>query len=142
MRSNRLNMALGIAVLLATAGIAAADYGLDWWTIDAGGEMWTTGGDYELSGTIGQPDPGVMSGGTYSLSGGFWGGVPPYALGDLNCDGQVTGLDIDAFVLALTDVDAYNATYPDCDFMLADCNQDGMVTGLDVDAFVALLIGP
>ena len=26
-----------------------------------------------MSGTIGQPDAGTMSGGTYSLAGGFWG---------------------------------------------------------------------
>ena len=28
---------------------------------------------YSVSGTIGQPDAGVMSGGSYSLAGGFWG---------------------------------------------------------------------
>ncbi len=28
---------------------------------------------YSVSGTIGQPDAGAMSGGSYALSGGFWG---------------------------------------------------------------------
>ncbi len=28
---------------------------------------------YSVSGTIGQPDAGKMSGGNYSLDGGFWG---------------------------------------------------------------------
>ena len=32
------------------------------------------GGVYSLSGIIGQPDAGAMSGGQYTLEGGFWGG--------------------------------------------------------------------
>jgi hypothetical protein len=28
---------------------------------------------YTLSGTIGQPDAGLMTGGSYTLAGGFWG---------------------------------------------------------------------
>jgi hypothetical protein len=35
----------------------------------------STGGVYSTSGTIGQPDTGTMSGGNYSLSGGFLGVV-------------------------------------------------------------------
>jgi hypothetical protein len=38
----------------------------------------TTGGDYALSGTIGQPDVGEMSGGDYTVSGGFWGRFIPW----------------------------------------------------------------
>ncbi len=45
---------------------------IPWWTIDAGGGMRSTGGDFELSGTIGQPDAGTMSGGDFELTGGFW----------------------------------------------------------------------
>ena len=33
----------------------------------------STGGAYSLSGTFGQPDPGTLSGGSYTLNGGFWG---------------------------------------------------------------------
>jgi hypothetical protein len=29
-----------------------------------------------LGGTIGQADAGLMTGGVYTLSGGFWGGLP------------------------------------------------------------------
>jgi hypothetical protein len=47
------------------------NYDLTWWTIDNGGGT-STGGNYILSGTLGQPDAGVLSGGTYSLIGGFW----------------------------------------------------------------------
>jgi hypothetical protein len=47
-------------------------YSIDWSTIDGGGGM-STGGVYSVSGTIGQPDAGAMSGGNYTLQGGFWG---------------------------------------------------------------------
>lgn len=41
----------------------------------AGGGGTSTGGVYAVTGTIGQPDAGTMSGGTYTLSGGFWGAI-------------------------------------------------------------------
>ena len=51
-------------------------YDLTWSTIDAGGGvMNATGGAYTLGGTAGQPDAGAaMSGGGFTLVGGFWGG--------------------------------------------------------------------
>lgn len=52
--------------------VHAQNYSIDWHTIDGGGGM-STGGVYSVSGTIGQPDAGVMSGGNYSIAGGFWG---------------------------------------------------------------------
>ena len=61
--------------------------------------------------------------------------------GDLNCDGVLDAFDIDPFVLALADPDAYAAAYPDCDRMLADCNGDGVVNAFDIDPFVELLAG-
>src|SRR5262249_54357960 len=33
----------------------------------------STGGVFSVSGTIGQPDAGHMSGGNFTLDGGFWG---------------------------------------------------------------------
>jgi len=65
----------------------------------------------------------------------------PYALGDLNCDTQVDGFDIQPFVLALTDPDGYASQYPDCDRTLADCNEDGTIDGFDIQPFVNLLVG-
>jgi hypothetical protein len=50
-----------------------------WFTVDGGGGI-TSGTDtvndvnYRLSGTVGQPDAGGISGGPYMLVGGFWGG--------------------------------------------------------------------
>jgi hypothetical protein len=64
---------LGASVALAQTG---GGYDLTWSTIDAGGGS-SVGGGYQLSGTIGQPDAGAtLSGGVYSLSGGFWGSAP------------------------------------------------------------------
>ncbi len=47
-------------------------YSIDWFKISGGGGT-STGGVYAVSGTMGQPDGGTaMSGGNYSLTGGFW----------------------------------------------------------------------
>jgi murein tripeptide amidase MpaA len=61
--------------------------------------------------------------------------------GDLNCDGAVNVLDIDPFVLALTDPAAYTAAYSTCDIQLADINGDGLINTFDIDPFVVLLTG-
>src|ERR1039458_8824272 len=50
----------------------AQSYNVDWYTIDGGGGT-STGGVYSVTGTIGQPDAGYMSGGNYTLQSGFWG---------------------------------------------------------------------
>ena len=60
--------------LTLTSTAVAQNYSIDWFTIDGGGGT-STGGVYSVSGTIGQPDAGAMSGGNYSLVGGFWGGI-------------------------------------------------------------------
>ena len=47
-------------------------YSIDWSKISGGGGA-STGGVYSVSGTIGQHDAAAaMSGGNYSLTGGFW----------------------------------------------------------------------
>jgi hypothetical protein len=70
-----------VLVLVIVAGGGAlvsaqtgGGYNLSWNTMDGGGYMFSTGGGYSLSGTIGQPDAGLLSGGIYTLLGGFWGG--------------------------------------------------------------------
>jgi len=65
--------ALLVACLFASAtGLKAQSYSVDWYKV-AGGGGTSTGGVYSVSGTLGQPDAGVLSGGNYSLAGGFWG---------------------------------------------------------------------
>jgi hypothetical protein len=61
-----------LALPLLAAAANAQSYSIDWYTIDGGGGT-STGGVYSVSGTIGQPDAGRMSGGSYTLDGGFWG---------------------------------------------------------------------
>ena len=63
------------ALLLVFATTAALDGPeANWHTIDGGGGASLTAGDLFLSGTIGQPDAGLLTGGDYALGGGFWGG--------------------------------------------------------------------
>ena len=62
--------------LLASVALAQSGggYDLTWNTVDGGGYTFSEGGGYSLGGTVGQPDAGVLSGGGYTLAGGFWGG--------------------------------------------------------------------
>ena len=74
-----LIIALVLLVLLASSMLVLAqadDFSLTWYTID-GGATFSQGGDFGLSGTIGQPDTGVLSGGEFALLGGFGGGDSP-----------------------------------------------------------------
>ncbi len=141
-----MKLRLGYLIPLIAAGLGAhaalAQYDLSWWTVDGGGQMFSTGGGYELGGTIGQPDASVtvMTGGTYSLSGGFWTATLPFP-GDINCDGVVNFADINALIVALSGEAAYYAQYPNCNFLNADCNGDGIVNFADINAFIALLGG-
>jgi hypothetical protein len=75
----RTAVALGalLGLLLLTSVALAQEggpYDLSWSTVDGGGYTFSSGGDYELGGTIGQPDTGCMEGGSYLLCGGFWPG--------------------------------------------------------------------
>ena len=63
-------MALG---LFGTVALGQS-FQVDWYTIDGGGGT-SAAGPFAVSGTIGQPDAGSMSGGSYQLNGGFWGGA-------------------------------------------------------------------
>jgi hypothetical protein len=64
-----------LLVSSASAATLDGDYDLSWWTVDGGGTTNSQGGGYALSGTIGQPDAGVLTGNGYTLAGGFWGGT-------------------------------------------------------------------
>jgi hypothetical protein len=66
--------------LLLVAGpavMAAGGWQITWWTVDGGGTF-SQGSGFRLAGTSGQPDSGVLEGGGYRLTGGFWsrGGIP------------------------------------------------------------------
>jgi hypothetical protein len=127
-------------------GAALAQYDLSWYTVDGGGDMWTTGGTFELSGTIGQPDAGVvMTGGTFELTGGFWAlaaAAPQDCVGDLNCDGQINFGDINPLVLFLSNNANWLAAYPGCNPLNGDINCDGTYgqgSFPDINPFVSLM---
>lgn len=71
-------------------------------SIDGGGVMQSTGGELELSGTIGQPDAGAMSSGSLELTGGFWFPLDP---GDCNSDGGVNLFDYGGWLQCLSGPD-------------------------------------
>jgi len=59
-------------LVLGALPVRAQSYSIDWFKIAGGGDT-STGGVYSVSGTIGQHDAsGPMSGGNFSLTGGFW----------------------------------------------------------------------
>jgi hypothetical protein len=87
-KASSVLLALSILLLLATNAVAQTGgaastslnggYDLTWSTIDGGGYTFSTGGDYTLGGTVGQPDAGAVTGGVYTLLGGFWGSAAQY----------------------------------------------------------------
>jgi len=65
------------ALLLPSSTVLAqsgGDYDLSWSSVDGGGYTFSSGGAYAIGGSIGQPDAGLLTGGDYTLGGGFWGG--------------------------------------------------------------------
>jgi hypothetical protein len=70
----RLALLLGFIILHSSFCLRALgqSYSIDWCKISGGGGM-STGATYQVSATIGQPEAGwAMSGGQYSVTGGFW----------------------------------------------------------------------
>ena len=61
-----------LAVIVFCVGACGQTYSIGWYRI-AGGGGTSSGGAYEITGTIGQEEAGgPMAGGNYSLAGGFW----------------------------------------------------------------------
>ena len=77
-----LLLLITVLVLLLAVSLASAQTGewdLGWHTIDGGGATSAGGSRFSLSGTVGQPDAGRMSGGMYTVLGGFWQPAGPGA---------------------------------------------------------------
>lgn len=92
-------VALTPTLLVAfVAGAGLPDFEITRSTIYGGGVMRSTGDDFELSGSIGQPDAGPMTGGGFELAGGFWFGLVP---ADCNEDGLVSLFDQETFTSCL-----------------------------------------
>ncbi len=130
MKFNAISMlsALAFSSAASLAGPSGGQFEITWYTIDAGGTNNASGGSFELSGTIGQPDAGpVMTGGQFSLAGGFWPGVnnAPACPGDLTNDGMLDFFDVSAFLTAFNNMDP-----------IADFTNDGVFDFFDVSAFL------
>ncbi len=63
---------LAAGVAPPASGQIGGPYTVTWSTVDAGGSSESSAGVLALSGTIGQPDVAVATGGVFGLSGGYW----------------------------------------------------------------------
>ena len=72
-----------IPVLVAVAGVwlaatshaqSGGHFDLSWSTLGGGGGV-SSNGRFTMSGTVGQPDAGSLSGGAFKIEGGFWSGI-------------------------------------------------------------------
>ena len=116
---------IGASVMAGQFGGEGGGYDLSWNTIDSGGGT-SSGGTFEISGTIGQPDAGVtLTGGTIEMRGGFWSGgtIPaPLCPADINGDTIVNVSDLLAVIAN------WNATGSNP----ADVNGDSIVNVSDL----------
>lgn len=71
----RITMKAFLSLALLSSALcfrASAQYSIGWSKVSGGGGT-STGGEYSVSGTIGQHDAGgSMTNGNFSLTGGFW----------------------------------------------------------------------
>ena len=72
---NKQSILSALLILGLIVSSSWGQYEISWYTIDGGGGR-SSGGDFTLTGTIGQPDAAYSAGGGYELLGGFWPGGP------------------------------------------------------------------
>lgn len=66
---------LVLAAILVGGIVAQAQTGGGYdltWNVVGSGDMSSTSGTYSMGGTAGQAGAGLLSGGSYTLNGGFW----------------------------------------------------------------------
>ena len=107
------------------------EFSLPWYTVDGGGGS-SSGGDFVLRGTIGQPDAGDLAGGDFTLSGGFWQPVAVSGCGDCptdaNRDSETGPFDLATLLAAWGPVDPGNCL---------DANGDGDIGPFDLATLLA-----
>ncbi|MBL9120589.1 MAG: hypothetical protein JNL80_11825 [Phycisphaerae bacterium] len=126
---NRILIGTALALAMTVAAQAEDEFDCWWSSIDCGGGM-SSGGQFDLNGTIGQWDGGPankesMTGGTFELIGGYWAEEAPSCLGDFDGSGGISAPDI-AILLG-----AWGGTGA------ADLDQNGTVGAPDL----AILLG-
>jgi len=129
-----LSMVLLMFAAAALAGLEApGGYDLSWNTVDGGGGT-SSGGAYTLAGTIGQPDAGVaMTGGAYSVVGGFWPGAGPAAN---TCPSDIAPLPSGDGIVNAADLLAVINSWGACPGCPSDINQDNIVNAADLLAVI------
>jgi len=85
-----------------------------------------------LSGDLSWNTADLLSDGLLSINGGA-------LIGDMNGDGQINNLDINPFVLGLTDEQAFEQQFGVDPAERGDINGDGQFNNLDINPFVSLL---
>lgn len=137
-------LAVGAHLLGATS--ADAQLSISRFTVDGGGGA-AAGGAFTSSGTAGQPDAGVHTGGAFTLSGGFWfgGGGGVSGVGDGTDEGtpstpepvfvfQVSPLNPNP----MTDQTALSFQLPEPTLVRAEVfDASGRLVRVLVDGFVA-----
>ncbi len=66
--------------------------------------------------------------------------LPPIVPADMNCDGNLDGHDVDAFVDALMQPEAYHAGQPTCNILNGDMDGDWAISEDDIAEFVLALV--
>ncbi len=121
-----------LPIAAVAAGAQAQTLEMSWFTIDGGGGSMTGGANLELAGTVGQTDAGPLTGGTFELSGGFWG-LTESPTCWANCDNSTIApvlnvLDFSCFLNKFAAGEAY-----------ANCDQSTVAPVLNVLDFACFL---
>jgi Zn-dependent metalloprotease len=119
----RLVAVTGIICAATALAYLGGGYDLTWRTIDAGGVTLSTGGGYELSATIGQPDAGMATGGGFELAFGFWPGHVSNPVRDCNNNAIADSSDI----LSGTSADVNANGLPD------ECEDASLIVDIIID---------
>ena len=114
-------------LVLSALAPSVPTYDLSWHTIDGGGGT-STDGTFEVSGTTGQPDPIILTGSGYELTGGFWSAFEAQP-----CPADIT----DDGLINVTDLLALLAAWGPCSAPCPpDINNDGNVNVTDLLALL------
>jgi len=128
-RTYRNRLVFCLAAIALTTVASARDYAINWYTVDGGGGV-SSGGQYRVAGTIGQPDAGRLAGGSFAINGGFWQPAVTCAE-DLNGDGVINLTDL---ATLLSNFGTASGATP----AQGDINGDGAVNLTDLATLLAV----
>ena len=119
-------IALSVCLQVVVVG---QQYRVDWFKVAGGGEV-SIGGQYGVSGTIGQQDAaGRMTGGSFSMTGGFWSiigtpktaGVPTLSIAITRTNTVVVSWPSPSFGFGLQQTSSLQTTnWTNADFTIID----------------------